>query len=379
MLVVRFTSIVLLLTLSFHSTSQNIDSLLNFPIPQEEVNCMQHFDFKDTNVNSFNAFILSKMNELMYQERLDYQLRYLTHGRKPLTYFENTSHFKSNLVVNNSNFKEAFEARFKHYFPKEDSAHFYFFHATVFLDAPYLPKNTFGLDPEVIVIKTTRGSLVLFRGTDDVGPIRLGEWVGTDFNALKEVSPYLNNSRVHRGFYNSYDLVRHDLMELLQNEENPIWISGHSLGGGQGIICAVDLAMNGYPIHAIYTYCAPNSIGNRKFKRLYTRYLSGRLHRFEYYNDPVPIFWIPGYVSFGQRHFVEQDGRIHFNYPLRSFLFRKDKSMNTNKNILAIPMIWPAHNPQFITKSLRKTIDNQLIKNTPNNDDSYPFLYYALD
>ena len=49
----------------------------DFHAPTYEEQCMNHFNDTASGVHPINAFLLAKMTELMYLERLDYQMRYL--------------------------------------------------------------------------------------------------------------------------------------------------------------------------------------------------------------------------------------------------------------------------------------------------------------
>lgn len=95
------------------------NNLFVFPIKSNEQNCMRSFEKGAVGINYVNAYLLSKMTEMMYPERLDYQLRYLRNNSQPLTSIQNTKAIQANPIVTDANFECAFAKRFSHYFIDE--------------------------------------------------------------------------------------------------------------------------------------------------------------------------------------------------------------------------------------------------------------------
>lgn len=249
-----------------------------FPIQEREINCMQSFDRNASGVNNINAFLLSKMCELIYSERLDYQFRYLKNNREPVNSIPSSDWIKSHANVTEANFECAYASRFSHYFYDESKRprrlkltrpinttiatqpsritpanlsgtqsnptsgntagtstsastfvadslkwvadnvpQFKYIHksATVTFKL-FGMKTSFGLDPELMVISSKDLVLIIFRGTDQLQDQEWGEWIGTDFNAgMVDAGGALQGTQVHKGFWASFDLIRDQLLAEL--------------------------------------------------------------------------------------------------------------------------------------------------------------------
>ncbi|MEY3237999.1 MAG: hypothetical protein RI883_2100 [Bacteroidota bacterium] len=370
---------------------------------------MQYFKSNAVGIDPVNAFILAKMNELMYPERLDYQLRYLQNNSKVLETLPSTNHLKAHPFINNSNFKTAFENRLSHYFSSDSSsnkAQFYFIEKPVLDTFNFLGiKSIKGYDPEIIVINQNDLILILYRGTDDVNDNRYAEWKGSDFSISKVPSDsVLNNSKIHKGFWKSFDIVKEELINLLDSldaKNKKIWISGHSLGGAMAILTGVYLQQSNYSITNIYTYAAPIAIGDKNFAELGRTVLTDRIQRFEYYLDPVSILWAPGYATFGQRNWIDNATKSNytfypncgeryffrklFEFRTRTFTnkenqeFSRVKKEKMSRRILTLPSKFFYHNTQWYVKGTYLLIPLELRSVLPRVDDSYPFIYYGWD
>jgi hypothetical protein len=115
---------------------------------------MTHFNTKAVGIDPVNAFILAKLNELMYPERLDYQIRYLQNNSKVLDSLPSTNYLKTYPLINNSNFKFAFEKRLNHYFTSDSlskKAEFYFIEKPILDTFNFLGLTSIkGYDPDSI-------------------------------------------------------------------------------------------------------------------------------------------------------------------------------------------------------------------------------------
>jgi hypothetical protein len=373
---------------------------------------MDQFDHNAQGFNPKNAFLLAKMNELMYPERLDFQLRWLQNGMKVPDSLRSTNHLKELPIVDNSNFRNAFEDRFRHYFvspydtTQHDDTHFYFLEKFV-LDTLRIAgfKTIQGYDPEVVLIDHEDIIIILFRGTDDVNQNRWAEWIGTDFNIRKMTTDtVLNRSKVHKGFWKSFELIRGDLISVLNNingKQKKIWLSGHSLGGAMAILSGAYLSGLGYEVANIYTFASPAAIGDQKFSAYCDQHLSGKIQRFEYSLDPVSILKAPGYRTVGTRYWI--DNATKGNYKLYKdcgerrfarypFEFRQGTLSSKEKreelrirrestclNLSKLPYQMFHHNTQWLVKGLYLTIPAEERPFLPRVDDSFPFIYYGWD
>jgi predicted lipase len=125
--------------------------------------------------------------------------------------------------------------------------------------------------------------LVAFRGTQD-----LRNWL-TDLDCA---FTRLGNLRVHRGFYDALESVRHDLeTEIAGTHFERLWLTGHSLGGALAMLCA--RAWEG-AVEGVYTFGQPRA-GDAAFRDNYNACLGGRTFRVVHADDIVPrVPWLLG-------------------------------------------------------------------------------------
>lgn len=407
---VKFWFCFLFFYCTFHHWSQGLfNSDFQFPIPTNEVNCMKHFKNRVNGVDPVNAFLLAKMTELTYPERLDYQLRYLQNGSKPVRTLPSTEWLKRYPMVINKNFRDAFELRFSHYFSESlDSAknetEFYYLEKFEFDTIQFLGvKSVNGYDPELIVINTDSLILLLFRGTDDVNNNRFAEWKGTDFNFSKcATDATFNHSKIHKGFYRSFNLIRDDLLALMHklNAKNKaIWISGHSLGGSMAILSGVHLQQSGFPVENVYTYATPRALGDATLATLCDSILPNKIHRFEYYLDPVTILWKSGFDHIGKRYWFDNATKGNYAYypecserrlarfpleyrrrPFANEIKRENARVKREQSdvlITDLPAKFFYHNTQWYVYATYRLIPEALKSELPKVDDSFPFIYYG--
>lgn len=385
------------LILSFRNTAQETDmnAFLSFTPTQKEIGCMKYFNPKSTNIDPFNNYILAKMNEAMYTERLDYMYRFFQNGRKPVDSIPSTHWLKKNPILIDDHFEEAFEKRFKHMFNPSDSVRFKFLHLVKYITGPFGLKTKLGYDPELIVISTTTYTILVYRGTDIMEDNIRGEWIGTDFRAWKTgKSPLYPVGRVHKGFSECIELIQpylEDYLKEINAIDKPIWVTGHSLGGAMAILSSYELEKKGFNVPIIYVYGTPNSIGNKKMIESMGNTFLDKINRFEFYLDPFPMLWTPGYYSFGHRNWIMPDWSMMVDVPPRYFGARRTKCPNCDekqeenlkyafeKNFFSLPVEIYHHNPQWYTKALVHYLPSEEKQNCPDIDDSFPYIYYGWE
>ncbi|MGV3766219.1 MAG: lipase family protein [Chitinophagaceae bacterium] len=465
--------VLLLSPLSFSlcisATSQvrfSTDERFAFDIPEKEKNCMQYFNYSETGMTPGNAFILAKMSEMIYPERLYYQTRYLQNGQRPVTSISSTDWIEQNSTVNNSNIEAVFAGRFAHYFFDEQKRP----KRLALLAAPvkmvagtqqvtklptninlrldsskiaapqkvskpvgrnfeedsiaWVTENTAqfkfirqrngvkilgidaGFDPELMMIDAPKANFIVFRGTDAYKQIgNRGEWIGTDFLAtFKDGTGALSGTKIHSGFYESYLLIRPELIAFLNangGKSKKIWLTGHSLGSAMAVIAGVDLKAAGYNVQSIYGFSAPRVLGNDAFKNKGNSLLPNRIHRFEYYLDPVSVVGVPFYHAPGKRHWFD-----HVEYgDLQKYTTDEDRYLSANPcefnkclgdnrsdntvrilkarksgmmtDFFAEPtqIMGHNHNPQWMLRGIYKLLSATEKARLPSIDDSFPFLY----
>mmetsp|Transcript_3715 Transcript_3715/g.7957 ORF Transcript_3715/g.7957 Transcript_3715/m.7957 type:complete len:348 (-) Transcript_3715:1350-2393(-) len=100
-----------------------------------------------------------------------------------------------------------------------------------------------------------------------------------------------NNCSVHTGFLNSYNSLFPDVKSYLPTLKAAypsarIVVTGHSLGGAQAVLSAIDTQLEGNDVH-LYTYGCPR-VGETNFANYFNRVVSTTNIRAVYINDPVP-------------------------------------------------------------------------------------------
>jgi len=122
--------------------------------------------------------------------------------------------------------------------------------------------------PFGFVAKSARASILAFRGTSSTL-----EWI-TDFMADQvDFDLIPEGGATHRGFTELYRSARPQVMELLRQAPagNPLFVTGHSLGGALATLAAVDLAENSdFSAPVVYTFAAPR-VGNPVFVAAYNK------------------------------------------------------------------------------------------------------------
>ena len=385
-----------------------------FDIPAKENECFQYFDETAEGVHPVNNFLLSKMTEMMYLERLDYQIRYLQNGQKAVDSIPSSHWIKENCMVSDSKFQQCFTSRFSHFFeqPPEESeeqkTQFKYIQKTYTKDARFFGfKYQSGLDPELMVISTPSTIFILFRGTDDVGKSQWAEWIGTDFriNQMK-AGGALVGTKIHTGFWLSFELIRDQLVTTLAEfdaKNKKVWLAGHSLGAALSVVTGVYLKSYGLDVQNIYAYACPRTIGNKAFIKRCDEILPNGIQRFEYFQDPVTMIWAPGYKyhHVGQRNWYDEekkgqfklyqktDERTFISKPTRKYTNidleenpkegHRIKRNQMNGSIFVSTKMLHYHNPQWYVKAAHAQLSEEQKSYLPDVDDSFPYLYFGRD
>jgi triacylglycerol lipase len=150
---------------------------------------------------------------------------------------------------------------------------------------------------------------LVFRGTD--------EWQGwlDNLSALSVELPY---GDFHSGFYNSCEDVWNPLFREYQRarkkKARPLYIVGHSLGGGMATVAAAKLVDMDLPFSGVYTFGQPRA-AKQDTARMVSKDCSGRYFRF--HNNSDLVTQVPArvlsYSHVGQCLYITEDGEIHTN------------------------------------------------------------------
>ena len=151
-----------------------------------------------------------------------------------------------------------------------------------------------GLINACLVGQTSDGIIVAFRGT-----------VAKDWKdwlqdcMIEPVAVPGLPGRVHKGFYDAVNSVMDRVIAAVRalkpSADNPVYVTGHSKGGGMAPIAALLLKNAGIDVRQVVTFAAPKS-GNVEFKNGYEAVFNNHL-RFENYGDLVPL--VPASASSG--------------------------------------------------------------------------------
>ena len=166
-------------------------------------------------------------------------------------------------------------------------------------------------DDTKVLIKDAGDYIVLaFRGTAN-----LRDWL-TDIRIEKKM--LANGLGIHSGFMGAINAILPDLVSSLAHpdDEKPLVITGHSLGGALAALAAYYLKILGFKIRAVYTFASPR-VGNAAFRQEYNALLRDITFRVVCSGDLVPlipgIFTTPcdGYRHVGREVFL--DGSLHLD------------------------------------------------------------------
>lgn len=128
--------------------------------------------------------------------------------------------------------------------------------------------------------------LVAFRGTET----KKIEDVLTDLLASQKNTDL---GKVHFGFWKALNWVWDDLLTALkecQDNNQDVWITGHSLGGALATLATARLAFEKKcpDITGVYTYGKPR-VGDKKFRAEFNKLFNTGVYRLTNYRDPVTI------------------------------------------------------------------------------------------
>lgn len=151
--------------------------------------------------------------------------------------------------------------------------------------------------------------IISFRGTE---PNNLKDWMtDAEIHMVKGYGGY-----VHSGFSKALDDVWGDIITqipLFQDQNQPIFLTGHSFGGALATMTGVRLGEKYYQqIKALYTFGCPR-VGDRNFADNYDKIFSNRTFRMVNHRDIVTRLAprIFGYRHVGGCWFFDCEGRLH--------------------------------------------------------------------
>jgi triacylglycerol lipase len=166
-------------------------------------------------------------------------------------------------------------------------------------------------DTQLFIAHNASTVVIVFRGTENIQ-----DWLtnaGVEFRMTV-------HGRVHKGFDKALDSIWRQITETLarvQKNAQPLWISGHSLGGALAVLAAarfsLDIDQDVYKsINGLYTFGQPR-VGDREFVKALDNEIKLRYFRFVNDNDLVPR--VPDrlnqYQEGGSIRFFDAHGLLH--------------------------------------------------------------------
>jgi hypothetical protein len=145
----------------------------------------------------------------------------------------------------------------------------------------------------------TYRSYLVFEGTQDLTDVLYDLQIG-------KLVPYKEHpsAKVHHGFWNSYQSVRHQIIEKITEcsanfphfSVDNLYITGHSLGSALATITTLDLAeTTDIRVKELYSLAGPR-VGNVEFVELFNQVIgTDNYYRITSENDPVvhlPFMWM---------------------------------------------------------------------------------------
>jgi triacylglycerol lipase len=110
--------------------------------------------------------------------------------------------------------------------------------------------------------------------------------IGTDFVAAGV------GARFHRGFMESLEEIWEPLFQAIEavvakNEDRPLFVTGHSLGGALALLAAWRLQRQMITVHNVYTFGAP-MVGNDVAAKAFEKDFPNKIYRYVDGGDMVP-------------------------------------------------------------------------------------------
>lgn len=166
-------------------------------------------------------------------------------------------------------------------------------------------------DTQAYTMASDRMIVMAFRGTE---PKEIRDWL-SDSSTPPWPGPG-GTGFVHYGFAQALESVfpdiRKTLTELRDNDQT-VWLTGHSLGGALAMLTAARLVLEDPRLAAdgVYTFGQPRTC-DRLLSTAYNSALKGRSYRFVNNNDIVPqLPPEPVFSHVDALRFIDSAGKVH--------------------------------------------------------------------
>lgn len=143
------------------------------------------------------------------------------------------------------------------------------------------------IDTQGIVARSDDHIIAAFRGSES----KMSDWY-TNLQAVTDPGPL--SGCVHEGFQDAFQAATYQIGNViaqLRDNNQKVWITGHSLGGALSVLLAATLlepkGMAYIPLAGVYTFGSPR-VGNKKFASVFNRRMPVVNYRVVNLRDVVP-------------------------------------------------------------------------------------------
>jgi triacylglycerol lipase len=179
-----------------------------------------------------------------------------------------------------------------------------------FINAVDPPKG----DTQAFVAADATKVVVAFRGTKDV----LDFLTDAEFLQRPYAPAGAVAGKVHVGFIQALDVgwaAVHAAFAKLRDKNQPVWVTGHSLGAALATLAVARLRNEGVDVAGLYTFGSP-TVGDPAFAQSFDKATTGRV--FRYVNDldivtrcpPEGVPLLPPYRHTGSRKYFDAKGAV---------------------------------------------------------------------
>jgi len=157
--------------------------------------------------------------------------------------------------------------------------------------------NHAGSGTQGFVAANDKHLVIVFRGTEIT---KIKDLI-TDAKIKLIPGPF---GQVHHGFQAALDWVWSEILQKItefQHNQQAIWITGHSLGGGLATLAASQLLAANKPFHQLCNFGCPR-VGDAEFASNMDQLAQGRCFRVRNNNDIVTRIPVAGLFFYRYRH-----------------------------------------------------------------------------
>ena len=188
--------------------------------------------------------------------------------------------------------------------------------APAFAEQLGLMAHLISVDNTQVYVGTSDSAIVVvFRGSESPNSLDgFKDWLLTNANNLLIVpegrlgTDFIAagvGARFHRGFMQAlaeiWDPLQAAVEQAWNDQERPVWVTGHSLGGALALLAAWRFTRQFIAVHEVVTFGAP-MVGNDLAAAAFEKEFAGKIFRYIDVEDPVPLLPTISLVANSYRH-----------------------------------------------------------------------------